>query len=194
MKYKFLSVLFGLFIACGAASAADITIYYSPTCPHCHHMRDYASNNFIYEYPTINITMIDVTVPENRELFIDVIKKCDFSSGGVPVIKIGEKCFQGFAESMADDMRAAIEVDLDDAAKKSAAAVKQSIAENGDAYRDAHPTPVATITEYSAPAGDENMEKKTAASDNKWASWVLIILALSVLGFKIGRASCRERV
>ena len=62
----------------------------------------------------MNITMIDVTVSEHRALFIDVIKTCDFSSGGVPVIKIGDKCFQGFAESMADDMRAAIEIDMDD--------------------------------------------------------------------------------
>ncbi len=193
MKHKILSVLFGLFVVCGAGRAADITIYYSPTCPHCHHMRDYASNNFIYEYPTINITMVDVTVPENRGLFFDVIKSCDFSSGGVPVIKIGDKCFQGFAESMVDDMRTAIEVDMDDAAKKSAAAVKKSIAENGDEYRDAHPTPVATITEYSAPATDENPEKKTAASDNKWASWGLIILALAVLGFSIFVAGGKSR-
>ena len=93
MKIKILYALMGLFFVCGA-HAADMTIYYSPTCPHCHHARDYASNNFIYEYPTMNITMIDVTVPEHRALFIDVIKTCDFSSGGVPVIKIGDKCFQ----------------------------------------------------------------------------------------------------
>lgn len=190
MKTKILYALMGLFFVCGA-HAADMTIYYSPTCPHCHHARDYASNNFIYEYPTMNITMIDVTVPEHRALFIDVIKTCDFSSGGVPVIKIGDKCFQGFAESMADDMRAAIEIDMDDAAKKSAADVKRAISENGDAYRDEHPTPVATITEYTA-TGDENAEKKTTASDSKWASWVLIILALVVLGFCVSVAKSKK--
>ncbi len=190
MKIKILYALMGLFCVCGA-HAADMTIYYSPTCPHCHHARDYASNNFIYEYPTMNITMIDVTVPEHRALFIDVIKTCDFSSGGVPVIKIGDKCFQGFAESMADDMRAAIEIDMDDAAKKSAADVKRAISENGDAYRDEHPTPVATITEYTA-TGDENAEKKTTASDSKWASWVLIILALVVLGFCVSVAKSKK--
>ena len=56
-------------------------------------------------------------------------------------------------------MRAAIEIDMDDAAKKSAADVKRAISENGDAYRDEHPTPVATITEYTA-TGDEMRKKK----------------------------------
>lgn len=184
MKKTVLSVLCGLCFV-GMAGAADITIYYSPTCPHCHHARDYTSNNFIYEYPTINVTMVDVTAPENRAMFIDVLKTCDFSSGGVPVIKIGEKCFQGFGEGMADDMRAAIEVDLSDDAKKSAADVKKSIAADGDKYRDEHPTPVATISEYSAQATDDNTEKKTNASDNSIVSWILAILALLVLGFSI---------
>lgn len=172
----------------GVASAADMTIYYSPTCPHCHHAKDYTNNNFIYEYPTIRVTMVDVTVPENRNEFIDVLKTCNFSSGGVPVIKIGEKCFQGFAEPMADDLRAAIEVDLNLDAKKSAADVKKAISENGDKYRDEHPTPVATVSEYTAPATDETAEKKTNASDNKLASWTLGLLALIIVIFSVGMA------
>ncbi|MCQ2580999.1 MAG: hypothetical protein MJ164_02405 [Alphaproteobacteria bacterium] len=191
MKTRILFGLFGLLFI-GAATAADMTIYYSPTCPHCHHMRDYASNNFIYEYPSMKITMVDVTVPENRSLFIDVIKTCEYESGGVPVIKIGDKCFQGFAESMADDMRAAIESDMDAAAKQSAADVKRAISENGDTYRQEHPTPVATISEYTA-QHDETAEKKTTASDNKWASWVLIVLALVVLGFSVSVAKGKSK-
>lgn len=191
MKTRILFGLFGLSFI-GAATAADMTIYYSPTCPHCHHMRDYASNNFIYEYPSMKITMVDVTVPENRSLFIDVIKSCEYESGGVPVIKIGDKCFQGFAESMADDMRAAIESDMDAAAKQSASDVKRAISENGDTYRQEHPTPVATISEYTA-QHEETAEKKTTASDNKWASWVLIVLALVVLGFSVSVAKGKSK-
>jgi len=187
MKTAFLSGLAALGFV-GMASAADMTIYYSPTCPHCHHAKDYTNNNFIYEYPTISVTMVDVTVPENRAVFIDVLKTCNFSSGGVPVIKIGEKCFQGFAEPMADELRAAIEVDMGPDAKKSAADVKKAIAENGDKYRDEHPTPVAAVSEFTAPATDETAEKKTNASDNKLASWTLGILALIVLIFSVGMA------
>ena len=191
-------LLFAL-IGCACISnvnAADITIYYSPTCPHCHHAQDFTKNNFIYEYPTMNVTVVDVTNPDHRAMFIEVLKTCNFSSGGVPVIKIGEKCFQGFAESMADDLRAAIEIDMDDAAKKSAADVKKAIAADGNKYRDEHPTPVATVTEYTAPVAanaDENAEKKTSASDNKVASWVLGILALLVVLFSVSVSRKRSR-
>lgn len=185
MKTAFLSAI-AAFGFIGMANAADMTIYYSPTCPHCHHAQDYTKNNFIYEYPTMTVTLVDVTVPEHRAMFIDVLKTCDFSSGGVPVIKIGDKCFQGFAESMADDLRAAIEIDLDDAAKKSAADVKKSIAVDGNKYRDEHPTPVASVNEYTAiaTAGDD-AEKKTNASDNKFASWTLGVLALLIVLFSV---------
>lgn len=185
MKTTFLSVI-AAFGFIGMANAADMTIYYSPTCPHCHHAQDYTRNNFIYEYPTMNVTFVDVTNPDHRAMFIDVLKGCEFSSGGVPVIKIGDKCFQGFAESMADDMRTAIEIDMDDAAKKSAADVKKAIAADGNKYRDEHPTPVATINEYVATttAGDD-AEKKTNASDNKLASWTLGILALLIVLFSV---------
>jgi len=192
MKKTILSV-FAAFGFIGLANAADITIYYSPTCPHCHHARDYTQNNFIYEYPTINVTMVDVTVPEHRAMFIDVLKQCDFASGGVPVIKIGEKCFQGFAENMADDLRTAIEVDLDDAAKKSAANVKSAIAADGAKYRNDNPTPVATISEYTADTTAPDAEKKTNASDNKLASWLLAILALAVLLFSVSVANKKSK-
>lgn len=192
MKTAFLSALLGLCFV-GAATAADMTIYYSPTCPHCHHAKDFTNNNFIYEYPTMNVTLVDVTVPENRALFIDVLKTCNFSSGGVPVIKIGEKCFQGFGEGMADEMRAAIEVDLSADAKKSAADVKKAIADNGDKYRDEHPTPVANVSEYTAPAAADDAEKKTNASDNKLASWTLGILAFIVLMFSVSMARRKSK-
>lgn len=192
MKNIFLSMI-AAFGFIGMANAADITIYYSPTCPHCHHAQDYTRNNFIYEYPTINVTFIDVTNPDHRAMFIDVLKTCDFSSGGVPVIKIGDKCFQGFAENMADDLRTAIEVDMDNAAKKSAADVKKAIAADGAKYRDEHPTPVATITEYFADTTAENAEKKTNASDNKLASWTLGVLALLVVLFSVSVARKKSK-
>lgn len=193
MKKTVLSALLGLCFV-GAAPAADMTIYYSPTCPHCHHAKDFTNNNFIYEYPTITVTTVDVTVPEHRALFMDVLKSCDFSSGGVPVIKIGEKCFQGFGESMADELRAAIEVDLGEDAKKSAADVKKAIAADGDKYRSEHPTPVATVTEYFMPASDESAEKKTDDSSSTVTSWTwaIVIFALLVLGVTVSRKKSKK--
>ncbi len=185
MKRLILS-LFAVIGFMGVATAADMTIYYSPTCPHCHHVKDFTNNNFIYEYPMMRVTTVDVTVPEHRALFMDVLKSCDFSSGGVPVIKIGEKCFQGFGESMADELRAAIEIDLDADAKKAAAGVKKAIAADGDKYRNAHANDAATVTEYIVPANDENVDDNVAgASDNKTASWTIAILAFVLLMFSV---------
>lgn len=182
-------MILSLFVALGfvgIANAADMTIYYSPTCPHCHHAKDFTNNNFIYEYPMMRVTMVDVTVPEHRALFMDVLKSCDFSSGGVPVIKIGEKCFQGFGESMADELRAAIEIDLGADAKKAAADVKKAIAADGDKYRTAHSAEAATVTEYIVPATDNAASTENAvASDNKTASWTIAILAFVLLMFSV---------
>ena len=49
-KMSFVFALFG-FLFIGAASAADVTLYYSPSCPHCHHARDFFVNRVVYEYP-----------------------------------------------------------------------------------------------------------------------------------------------
>jgi len=53
---KLLSFIGSLLII-GSASAADITIYYSPTCPHCHHARAFIDNELVYEYKTIKVTL-----------------------------------------------------------------------------------------------------------------------------------------
>ena len=42
----------------GAASAANITIYYSPTCPHCHHARDFINNNLKLVLKWFNLSFV----------------------------------------------------------------------------------------------------------------------------------------
>ena len=63
-KLSILSALAGL-LFCGAASAADITLYYSPYCPHCHHARDFFVNKMIYEYPNLRVVQINVMEEPN---------------------------------------------------------------------------------------------------------------------------------
>ena len=134
---KILSALIGC--ACiGGANAADITIFYSPTCPHCHHAREFISSSLIYEYNDLKVTEVDVTNIENRQTFVDALFKCGYQRGGVPVIVVGDKCFQGYADSMMDEMRTAIEVDLTEEQKSAAAANKISMANDLDAFVAAH--------------------------------------------------------
>ncbi len=143
---KIMFALLGCFFICGA-NARDISIYYAPTCPHCHHARDFISSTLIYEYNDLKVSEINVTNVDNRQAFVDALFKCGYQKGGVPVLVIGEKCFQGYADSMQNDLRAAIEVDLTDEQKSAAAANKTAMEQNRDAFVAAHADRKSAITE-----------------------------------------------
>ena len=127
------SVLLGLGLIFGA-NAANITVYYSPTCPHCHNVRDFINNELIYEYDDMKVYEVNAANPDNRQIFIDALSKCEYKTGGVPVLVIGEKCFQGYSKSMQGDIRAAIEVDLTDAQKKTVAENKNAFDKDKESF------------------------------------------------------------
>lgn len=155
MKSSFiLTAVLGATLA-GAASAADITIYYSPTCPHCHHAREFIENNLVYEYPSINVTEVNVTLYDSQKSFSNVLKKCEYESGGVPVIVIGDKCFQGYAEFMQTELRDAVEVDMSEDNKNFAKNVVSEMGKDAEAYRSSHQSEAAKVTEYTAESADE---------------------------------------
>lgn len=139
------ALMIGAFV--GNANAADITIFYSPSCPHCHHARNFISSTLIYEYDNLKVSEIDVTNKDNRQAFVDALFKCKYQRGGVPVMVIGDKCFQGYASSMQDDVRAAIEIDLTDVQKSAAAENKKAMSENKDAFVAAHADRKSAITD-----------------------------------------------
>jgi len=134
-KFTMFLTLMGLF---SAANAADIRIFYAPWCPHCHHARDFIKNELIYEYNDLKVVEIDATVKENTPKFRDALVQCKYTSGGVPVLVIGDKCFQGYGEQAKTDIRAAIEIDLSDAQKKSANDNRAELKKNHDAFVAAH--------------------------------------------------------
>lgn len=175
----------------GSVDAADITIYHMPTCPHCHHARDFISNNLIYEYPNLNVTTVNVMESANRPEFMDALKKCKYESGGVPVLVIGEKCFQGYADSMADDLRAAVEADMTDAEKSVAAENKKSLAADADAFKKAHADRLNAIVERVVADVDEDTQKKNNAvakeSNSSWVFYVILGLLVLGLGFVLTR-------
>ena len=186
-----LSVLCGVAFI-GAASAADITIYYSPTCPHCHHARTFISNNLVYEYPQLKVTEVSVVKNSNVQMFRDALKKCEYESGGVPVLVVGDKCFQGYAEFMNKEIRDAVEVDLDDAAKKLAAENQKAMESDADAFRESHAGAKGTVSEYASEASlDDQKKNEIATPDNTVAKkggstiWFygLLIVLVAALGF-----------
>ncbi len=186
MKIKFLlSVLFGLFMF-GGAFAADVTIYYSPTCPHCHHARDFVSNNLVYEYPSVRVNMVNVMAESNRPEFIDALKKCKYESGGVPVLVIGEKCFQGYGDSMRDDLRRAVEVGLSQEEVKASAEYRTKLEGAGaDAFRAANAERQNAISER----GPE-IQKKSKSMGNV-SLYVLLGALVVLLGIVLFRKNSK---
>lgn len=108
---KFSKIILGLglmFLTSGAFAAQKIEIYFSPTCPHCHHALGFIDQTLINEYKTLEVVKVNVMEQQNREAFMAVLKKCKFQSGGVPVMVVNGKCFQGYAEFMNTDIMAAL--------------------------------------------------------------------------------------
>ena len=75
---------------------------------------------------------------DNRQAFIDALYKCGYKNGGVPVMVVGEKCFQGYSDASQADLRAAVEIDLSDAQKSVAAANRTEMSKDKAAFVSAH--------------------------------------------------------
>ena len=190
-KLSFLSAIMGLTFA-GVASAADITIYYSPSCPHCHHAREFISNTLVYEYPELKVTAVNVMDQANLPAFQDALKKCEFDNGGVPVMVIGDKCEQGYADFMQDTMREYIEVDLSDEQKAVAAENKAAMAADAEKFKSEHADRANAVVEYTAtvaePAAEPvaEPEKKNEGGSSVWF-WGLLIVLVATLGYVLVR-------
>ncbi|MBQ8042041.1 MAG: hypothetical protein IJ273_01805 [Alphaproteobacteria bacterium] len=185
-KLSFLSAILGLTFA-GAASAADITVYYSPTCPHCHHAREFIASTLVYEYPELKVTEVNVMDEANLPMFQETLKKCEFESGGVPVIVVGDKCEQGYADFMQDTLRQHVEVDLNDEQKAAAAANKQAMSEDAEKFKAEHADRANAISEYNAATvAAEEVEKKSEGGNVIWF-WGLLIVLVAGLGYVLVR-------
>lgn len=137
---KLSKLLFAMFcgVVAGGANAADITIFHSPTCPHCRHAREFIENTLVYEYDDLKVREINVMEMSNKQEFVNALFKCGYRTGGVPVLVIGEKCFQGYADNMQSDLRTAIEADLSDEQKSAASANRTAMANSLDEFIASH--------------------------------------------------------
>ncbi len=186
-KLSLLSAVFG-FAFMGAASAADITLYYSPHCPHCHHAREFIAETLVYEYPELKVTAVNVTDTANRPAFQETIKKCGFKSGGVPVMVIGDHCEQGYADFMQDDLRKYVEADLTEEQKATAAANKKALSEDAAKFKSEHADRANAVTEHIATSSDaaDAAQKKNSDGGVVWF-WGLLIALVAVFGFVLVR-------
>ncbi|MBQ8256150.1 MAG: hypothetical protein IJY99_04285 [Alphaproteobacteria bacterium] len=188
-KASLLSAIFGLAFV-GSASAADITVYYSPACPHCHHAREFISNTLVYEYPELKVTEVNVMEQANLPMFQETLKKCGFESGGVPVLVIGDKCEQGYADFMQDTLREYVEADMNKEQKEVAAANKKAMAEDAEKFKAENAERAKAVSEHVATV-EEEKPAEVATADNKGNStiwfWGLLIVLVAGLGYVLVR-------
>lgn len=192
-KTSLLSAVFGLAFV-GAASAANITVYYSPTCPHCHNARDFIENTLVYEYPTISVSNVNVMDQANLPLFQETLKKCEYESGGVPVIIVGEKCFQGYADFMQDELRAAVEADMSSEDKNVAAENKAALESNAEEFKAANSERASAVSEYNAAAAEAAAAAEQASNGNSvvWF-YALLVVLVAALGFVLIRKENKKK-
>lgn len=191
-KLSFLFALVGL-VFTGAASAADITLYYSPYCPHCHHARDFFVNRIVYEYPDIRVVQVNVMDQKNLPQFQDVLKKCKYNSGGVPVIVVGDKCFQGYADFMQQELRDAVEVDMDASAKDKAAENKKAMDTDPENFKSKHPDRQNAITEYNPDEQVAENEKKNDRTHSTIYFYALLVVLVVALGIVLVRKDKKKK-
>ncbi|MCL2017421.1 MAG: hypothetical protein FWG80_01430 [Alphaproteobacteria bacterium] len=90
-------------------AAREITVYHSPNCMYCHHAIDFINDNLVNEYPDLIVTQVNAALPANGETFRAAVRKCDLSGFGVPLVVIGDRCFQGFSAATGDEYRNVLE-------------------------------------------------------------------------------------
>jgi glutaredoxin len=83
----------------------DITIYFNPACPYCHMALEFLAA----ELPKASVEKISVADGgKSREKFFTALNRCGFDSTGIPLIIVGEKCFQGFDPAIGREIKRAV--------------------------------------------------------------------------------------
>ena len=104
-KIRLIAVI--LFIALGACLVSSpseaqikdtVTIFYSPTCPHCHHLMKFVDSTLVKLYPTIKFDLKNTQESKNMHTW-NTFKQdagLDLQNYGVPQTYIGDDLILGF--------------------------------------------------------------------------------------------------
>jgi len=142
-----------------AMASNIVTIYYSPSCPHCHHALDFINQTLKAEYADLKVEEVNVTEAANRPRFADAIKKCGVQGGYVPLVVLNDKCFQGFGEGSPVDYRAALGA--------------------ADAGQE------AAVEEEAAKLPDEQIAPESKSANNATMLYILLGLVIVALGILV---------
>ena len=98
IKIAALAILLVPFLAFAqdAAPKKQAYFFYLDTCPHCHNVDKYFTENGIYD--KYDIKKLDASVPQNGQLLMKLYEANNYPEnqrGGVPVVAFGDKFFVG---------------------------------------------------------------------------------------------------
>lgn len=126
----------------------------------------------------------------NLPMFQEALKKCEFESGGVPVMVIGDKCEQGYADFMQDTLREYVAADLSDEQKAVAAENKAAMESDAEKFKSEHADRANAVVEYNV-AVEQVAEVEEPAKKNEGGStiwfWGLLIVLVAGLGYVLVR-------
>jgi glutaredoxin len=118
------------------AAVKEVSLFYAPTCPYCHYAKDFLFGTLAIEYPFVQFAQKNVQEPSNRGEFEKQLKKCKLDSYGIPLVVIGDKCFQGFAKGTTEkEYREALDISLSEKEKEIVEQAKAELAANPAAAR-----------------------------------------------------------
>lgn len=107
LKNTKLNVLIGLIIVLVIAiiflisrsakgGQAEMLLFYSPTCPHCHAAMEFLDNKVAKKYPELKITKHNTSTRSGANYYMYYKKKLQWDGNGVPVAVFGDKYEMGF--------------------------------------------------------------------------------------------------
>ena len=85
--------------AVGGENKAEIILFYSPTCPHCHHALEFLDKEIVPKYPDLTITKYNASTKVGANYYFHYAKKLGMdNAGAVPLAIFGDKYELGFDE------------------------------------------------------------------------------------------------
>ena len=99
---------------------------------------------------TLPVTEVDVSNPDNRNMFSHALGRCGFKSGGVPVIVYGDKCKQGYSGVLMDEMRELLNASLNEEEKTLVASNRKAMEEDVDAFKARNADRKKAVLQFSA--------------------------------------------
>ena len=81
----------------------NLDLYYASTCPHCHAFLEYYDTLDENIKSKIIFNKYEITINENANKYLEVVKKINSDCGGVPLIVFNEEdSMCGFSDSLKD--------------------------------------------------------------------------------------------